>query len=95
MFHRRKKKERPRSQWYLLALVADVIGISVHGEACGVVVETGARRSYCLALVQTFVFQPHQSLSPHVIVELFDRVQQVLNHRVIDFVLQTRKEMMQ
>jgi len=75
--------------WYLLALVADVISISVHGKACGVIVEACSWSGYRLTLVQTFIFEPHQSLSPHILIQLFNGVEQVLDHRVIDFVLQT------
>ena len=40
-----------RFKCYLLALVADVICISVHGKPCRVVVEAGSRRGYRLTLV--------------------------------------------
>jgi len=77
---------------YLLALVADVVGVSVHGEAGGVAVEPGARRGDGLALVQALVLQPHQGLPPHVLVKLPDGVQQVLDHQVVDFVLDKNKQ---
>lgn len=37
--------------------------------------------------MQTLILKPHQSLSPHILIELFDRIEQVLDDRVIDFVL--------
>lgn len=45
-----------------------------------------------LALVQTLVLQPHQSLPPHVLVELLNGVEQVFDHRVIDFVLKPQEK---
>lgn len=86
------KKKKTLFTQHLLALVADIVCISVHGESSRVVVETCSWRRYCLALVQSLVLQPHQSLSPHVLVELLNRVEQVLDHRVIDFVLEPNNE---
>lgn len=77
---------------YLLALVADIICISVHGEACGVVVETCPGGGDGFTLMQTLILQPHQSFSSYVLIQLLDRIKQVLNHRVIDFVLKAQEE---
>lgn len=74
--------------WYLLALVADIVCVSVHGKACRVIVEACSWSSYCLTLMQALILQTHQSLSPHILIELFDRIKQILDDRVIDFVLE-------
>ncbi len=50
--------------------------------------ETCSWCGYCLTLVQTLVLQPHQCLSPHILIELLNGVEQVLDHRVIYFVLE-------
>lgn len=72
---------------YLLALVADVVGVSVHCEAGRIIVEAGTRRGDGLALVQPLVLHSHQSFPPYVLKQLLDRVQQVLDNRVVDHVL--------
>ncbi len=42
--------------------------------------------------METLILQPHQSLPPHILIQLLNRVKQVLDHRVIDFVLESNKK---
>lgn len=44
---------------YLLAFVANVIRVSVHGKASRVIIKPNSRCCDGFALVQPFIFQPH------------------------------------
>lgn len=74
---------------YLLALEADIVGISVHGKSGRVTVEPRTGCGDGLRLVQPFILQPHQRLPPHVLVQTADWFQQLLQHVVFDRTLKT------
>jgi len=56
----------------LVTLEANVIGVAVHGITCRVRMETSPFRRYGFALVQTLVFEAHESLSLNVVKEKAD-----------------------
>ena len=73
-----KEGEEEEERIHLVAFEADVVGVALHGESFGVLVETRSGRRDGLRLVQSFVLEPHQSLALHVGVQLADRREEVV-----------------
>ena len=59
---------------YLIAFIAHIVGISVHGKPRGVLVEPRPSGGDGLGLVEPLVFQPHHGLPLHVTEQVPDRL---------------------
>ena len=59
---------------YLIAFIAHIVGISVHGKPRGVLVEPCPWGGDGLRLVEPLVLQPHHGLPLHVAEQVPDRL---------------------
>ena len=59
---------------YLIAFIAHIVGISVHGKPRGVLVEPRPSGGDGLGLVEPLVLQPHHSFPFHVTEQVPDRL---------------------
>ena len=71
----------------LVALVADVVSVSLHGKGCWILKESTPGSCDGITLVQPLVLQAHQSLASHVVIQLSERVQERAQHLVFYFTL--------
>ena len=86
-----KRKKIDKKAYYswanLVALVADVVSVSLHGKGCWILKEATPRSCDGITLVQPLVLQAHQSLASHVIIQLSEGVQERAQHLVFYFTL--------
>ena len=66
-----------------LTFEADVVGVSLHGEGGGVLLEARGVSLQCLRLGQTLVLQAHARLALHVVVQMTYGRQQLRQHVVL------------
>lgn len=71
----------------LVALVANVVSVSLHGKGCWILKESTPGSCDGVTLVQPLVLQTHQSLASHVIIQLSEGVQERAQHLVFYFTL--------
>ena len=62
---------------YIRQTLTDIICVSIHGIASGVIVKSHTRSCDSFALMQTLVFQSHQGFSSDILIELFYWIKQV------------------
>ena len=89
--HQRGGKKTDKKAYYswanLVALVADVVSVSLHGKGCWILKESTPGSCDGITLVQPLVLQAHQSLASHVVIQLSERVQERAQHLVFYFTL--------
>ena len=71
----------------LVAFIADIVSISLHGEGSWVLKESTSWSCDGISFVKSLILQAHQSLASNIVVQLSERVQERVKYLVFYFIL--------